>query len=536
MTSGDAILCVFGDASLKDCWGGAAKVVDSLEHVWLDVSVSLTAIGLSTKLVEASVVVSAGVAIAEYVSTHGVCIKELSVWSDCLSAVPSLQSRDLADKMASVMDRVVSHFVLTHLRVQMGWVPAQHDSHLDDWISSFNSEMDSEAKAGARGERQEVSVLDVWLDRDSILLFQGDRLIIDLKRHLLSRSNDALLSVSLSRSPTPPERSWRMVLQESVSGLKCWMQLQPLGIEHWGRIRAWSVYASADQWDWQHRDTKCSLCSMWCHSVIQHRFHEGLFTKVRVPAWSGQLCEILYAAGIPRNRILLRWGCVEMLGHPGLCILHAVWCHPTRRAAIADSAKYVNPVWPIWLGLGPIRGISLVLSKLGVSQPHILIYQISESAYAMVHGGFDTENARLLCPQLHSQWTRGMNGVLLGFQPKAAQLDSNTPTNMLCVIFSIVRGTGYVGHVLVSYRGNVQLTVWHTKVPSVWISECQESPHAVVREAMRRRLGGGGGSCVLVSTRSAMVRGGSSQGFRAPAVAFYNAIRVVMSVTGLGYF
>ena len=30
--------------------------------------------------------------------------------------------------------------------------------------------------------------------------------------------------------------------------------------------------------------------------------------------------------------------------------------------------------------------------------------------------------------------------------------------------------------------------------------------------------------------------GGSSQGFRAPVVAFYSAIRVVISVTGVGYF
>ena len=64
------VLYVFGDSSLKDCWGGAAKVVDGQGHVWLEYSVSLSAIGLSTKLVEASVVVSAVVAIAEFVSSH----------------------------------------------------------------------------------------------------------------------------------------------------------------------------------------------------------------------------------------------------------------------------------------------------------------------------------------------------------------------------------------------------------------------------------------------------------------------------------
>ena len=36
------------------------------------------------------------------------------------------------------------------------------------------------------------------------------------------------------------------------------------------------------------------------------------------------------------------------------------------------------------------------------------------------------------------------------------------------------------------------MTVWHAKVPSVWISECQGNLHSVVREAMRRRLGGEG--------------------------------------------
>ena len=251
------------------------------------------------------------------------------------------------------------------------------------------------------------------------------------------------------------------------------------------------MHASADQWEWEQRDTKCSLCSMWCHSVTQHRFHECVFTKVRVLAWSGHLCEIFYAAGIPRNRIILRWGGVNLLGHPGVYI---VWCHPAKGAAISDSTKSVTPVCPIWRGLGPIRGISLVLSKLGVSQPHIIVYQILESAYAMVHGGFDTDNVRLLCPLFHSQWTAGMNSsVLLGFQPQAAHLDSHTPSNLLWVLFSCVRGTGYVGNVLPSCRGTVKMTVWHAKVPSVWISESQENHHAVIREAMRRRLGGGGG-------------------------------------------
>ena len=135
----------------------------------------------------------------------------------------------------------------------------------------------------------------------------------------------------------------------------------------------------------------------------------------------------------------------------------------------------------------------MVLPKLGVSQPHVLVYQILESAYAMVHGGFDTDNVRLLCPQFHSQWTAGMNcGVLLGFQPQAFHLGSHTPSNLLWVLFSPGRGTGYVGHVLVSCRGTIKLTVWHAKVPSVWIIESQETHHAVPGRQPGDDGGGGG--------------------------------------------
>ena len=34
------------------------------------------------------------------------------------------------------------------------------------------------------------------------------------------------------------------------------------------------------------------------------------------------------------------------------------------------------------------------------------------------------------------------------------------------------------------------MTVWHAKLPSVWISESQGNLRSVIREAMRRRLGG----------------------------------------------
>ena len=172
---------------------------------------------------------------------------------------------------------------------------------------------------------------------------------------------------------------------------------------------------------------------------------------------------------------------------------------------------------------------SLQVRRLTAPHPYL-----SKCTYAMVHGGFDTGQVRLVCPYFHSQWTPGMNScVLTGFQPQAAHLGSHTPTNLLWVLFSSVRGTGYVGHALVSCMGNAKMTIWHTKVLFVWISECQGNHLAVVKEAMRRPLGGG--SCVLVSTRNATVMGGSSQGFGALALAFYSADLGVIYVTVVGH-
>ena len=60
------VLDGFGDANFKDRWG-VLKL--SMITVWLECSVSLTAVGLGTKLVEASMVVFAILAIADHTFT-----------------------------------------------------------------------------------------------------------------------------------------------------------------------------------------------------------------------------------------------------------------------------------------------------------------------------------------------------------------------------------------------------------------------------------------------------------------------------------
>ena len=125
------VLFVFGDATLKNCRWGAAKVLDSQGAVWLEFGISVKAFGLNTKLAEGSGVVFAVFEVADYVSLHGISISELLVLSSCFSSVQCLQSWDLREKTASIMDMVIAHCVMAHLSAHMAWVPAQHDTALD---------------------------------------------------------------------------------------------------------------------------------------------------------------------------------------------------------------------------------------------------------------------------------------------------------------------------------------------------------------------------------------------------------------------
>ena len=124
--------------------------------------------------------------------------------------------------------------------------------------------------------------------------------------------------------------------------------------------------------------------------------------------------------------------------------------------------------------------------------------------------------------------------MLLGFQTPTAYLDSHTPSNLLWVLFSSVKGKGYVGHVLVSCKGTVKMTVWHSKVPSVWNLRMPREPSFCLQRGNEETTGGEG--CVLVPPGCAMAMGGASPGFGTQAVAFYGADRAVLSVTGVGYF
>lgn len=95
---------VFAGASHKEgcCWeGGAVSVIDSLGHVWLRDRARLRANGLSTTLVEASMIVGSVRSVIRCVLRHMLSVGSIWHWSDSLEGVQGVQPIWLSNKVAS---------------------------------------------------------------------------------------------------------------------------------------------------------------------------------------------------------------------------------------------------------------------------------------------------------------------------------------------------------------------------------------------------------------------------------------------------
>ena len=78
---------VFGDASLKSTWGGAVQVRDANGRVYITMVVQMSAHGLGTKIVEATMIISGIMGVDSWLGKLGLSDLEVWCWSDCLLAV-----------------------------------------------------------------------------------------------------------------------------------------------------------------------------------------------------------------------------------------------------------------------------------------------------------------------------------------------------------------------------------------------------------------------------------------------------------------
>ena len=105
------------------------QVPDAKGRVYITMVVHMSAQGLSTKIVEATMIISGIMAVDTWLGRLG--LSDWQVWclSDCLLAVQSARSGAIQDMGTSIANRLVIRANTTkHSRVHLGWCPAQHDS------------------------------------------------------------------------------------------------------------------------------------------------------------------------------------------------------------------------------------------------------------------------------------------------------------------------------------------------------------------------------------------------------------------------
>ena len=167
-------------------------VIDSLGHVWLRDRVCLRAIGLSTTLVEASVIVGAVRAVVRCILRHVVSVGSIWPWSDSLEGIQGIQSIRLSNKAAAIIDRVYAHATIEGFSINWSWVQAQHDSKRVDWISRCNGVVDADANLAAEGDAQVVYVMEEWIDVLSVFAVSAGQIIVDLRKFLLGDDGPCL--------------------------------------------------------------------------------------------------------------------------------------------------------------------------------------------------------------------------------------------------------------------------------------------------------------------------------------------------------
>ena len=125
--------------------------------------------GLSSKLIEATMVVAALVAIDQWVRHRDVEL-EVWAWSDSLSAIRQLVEESIGEVGVDIMDRLVATVGALCFLPHWGWLPAQHDTGAKDWLALANKEMDRIAKQSAAGEGESWKAPNVLLETWSVFL------------------------------------------------------------------------------------------------------------------------------------------------------------------------------------------------------------------------------------------------------------------------------------------------------------------------------------------------------------------------------
>ena len=233
----------------------------------------------------------------------------------------------------------------------------------------------------------------------------------------------------------------------------------------------------------------CPQCEMWCDSVHHHLFHECMVTKLRVYQWVQEVCRILQAEGVSATRIQPTWGGVRMTGKPRIDI---VWPHPSRASSLLDGDSETRVVWPVWLGLGPIKGITLLLARAGARRAQAVVLQVLEAARVMVHFGEEASAGRSLRPSILCGWRARINcRVVTGINPKRRRGAKPVEFLVWWVLSSAIKLRAESTLALLLQTGDgIHAAEWNPRVPDVWMGQAVGPVSAVASEAVRRATQG----------------------------------------------
>ena len=369
------VLYIMGDASRKYKWGGGVMVLNEQGTCFLKAQIVSEVWGLSTKLIEATMVVAALVAIDEWVRNRDVVV-EVWAWSDNLSAIRQLVEEPLGEVGVDIMDRLVAAVGSLCFVPNWGWLPAQHDARAEDWLALANKEMDSSAKRSAGGEGESWKTPDVWLESWSVFVLKGGQLVLNPKKYIMEEQAEQFRVVLTGKSYTTqiPQRQWIEHVQELKGGVKGWVKIQPQNTTDWGCSRAWSKYAQVGEWEVTKVDLECPECGVWCPALREHRMHQCGEVRRRVLHWQMKVAEDVHAEGVAWRKIAITWGGVGIKSKARA--FNIVWCRPSKCAQVVDSGSGEVDVWPVWLGLGPVAGTVLAMKKQGIQSPARLVYKV----------------------------------------------------------------------------------------------------------------------------------------------------------------
>ena len=208
-------------------------------------------------------------------------------------------------------------------------------------------------------------------------------------------------------------------------------------------------------------------------------------TKLRVYQWVQEVCRILQAEGVSAKRIQPTWGGVHVTGKPRIDI---VWSHPSTAGSLIDSDSEARVVWPVWLGLGPIRGITVPLARAGGRRAQAVVLQVLEATHVMVHSGEEASAGRSLRPSILCGWRAGTNSrVVTGINPKRRRGAEPVEFPVWWVLSSAIRPRAESTLALLLQTGDgIYAAEWNPRVPDVWMGQAAGPASAVASEAVRR--------------------------------------------------